>query len=309
MFAVATCAHAQAPIVRHDPSLNQDLPTQTIRTQSRLVNVALNVADEKGAPVGGLTRDDFEVLEDGKPQKIAFFDKESTTPLSIVMAIDTSGSLLRDEHLEKEAAKKFVRALLRDQDELDLMEFSDTVHEIVSFTGDKKRIEEGLNQLERGSATAVFDAIYLASDRLATTSEAAGRRRVLVMITDGGDTVKNGTRYPQAIERAQRAGVMVYSLIVVPIWADAGRNTGGEHALIQMADDTGGKYYYVQDAKDLAPAYAKVSEDLRTQYTVGYYAPDHGHDDSLRTIKIRMKDPALRGKYTLRYRTGYYAKR
>ncbi len=310
LLGTTAIAQAQAPIVRHDPSLNQDLPTQTIRSQSRLVNVALNVVDDKGAPVGGLTRDDFEVLEDNKPQKIAFFDKESKTPLSIVMAIDTSGSLLRDEHLEKEAGKKFIRAILREgiPDELDLMEFSDTVREVVSFTGDKRRVEEGLNELQRGSSTAVFDTIYLASQRLATTSEANGRRRVLVMITDGGDTVKNGTRYMQAIEQAQRAGVMVYSLIVVPIAADAGRNTGGEHALIQMADDTGGKYYYVQDAKDLAPAYAKVSEDLRTQYTVGYYAPDHGRDDSLRTIKIRMKDPALRDKYTLRYRTGYYAK-
>jgi Ca-activated chloride channel family protein len=301
LFALGMSVFAQAPVERGGP-----IPT--LHAQSNLVNVALNVTDEKGIPVPNLTRDDFEIFEDKKPQAIAFFEKESSTPLSIVMAIDTSGSLLRDERLEKDAAKKFVRALLRPQDELDVIEFSDTARELVSFTSDKQRIEEGLNELRRGDATALYDTIYLASQRLETTSEAAGRRRVLVLISDGGDTVKGGT-YAQAIEQAERAGVMVYSLIVVPIASDAGRNTGGEHALIQMSDDTGGKYYYVQDAHDLAPAYAKVSDDLRTQYVLGYYAPQHGADlDSLRTIRIRMKDPALRDRYTLRYRTAYYAR-
>ena len=113
--------------------------------------------------MGGLGRDDFEILEDGRPQKIAIFEKESSTPLSIVLAIDASESVLRDERLEKNAARHFVRALLRDQDELDLMDFADTVREIVPFTNQKKRIESGLNDLQRGDATALYDAIYLAS--------------------------------------------------------------------------------------------------------------------------------------------------
>ena len=278
----------------------------TIKVETRLVNVALNVMDATGAPVGGLTREDFEILEDGKVQKIAVFERETTTPLSIVLAIDTSESVLSNERLEKEAAKRFVNALLREQDELDLMEFSDVVREIVPFTNQKKRIESGINQVQRGEATAVYDAIYLASDRLATTSAADGRRRVVVLITDGGDTVK-GSRYVQAIEQAQRAGAMVYSIIIVPIYADAGRNTAGEHALIQMAKDTGGKYYYANEPKDLEPAFRHVSDDLRTQYLLGYYAPRRGKDDSYRTIKVQMTDEALQGKYDLRYRAGYYA--
>ena len=127
-----------------------------------------------------------------------------------------------------------------------------------------------------------------------------------MLITDGGDTVK-GSQYTQALEQAQRAGAMVYSLIIVPIYADAGRNIAGEHALIQMAEDTGGKYYYVVDPKDLEPAFKHVSDDLRTQYLLGYYAPKRGTDDSYRKIKVRMEDTALREKYGLRYRTGYYA--
>jgi Ca-activated chloride channel family protein len=300
-LVLAAALLPQAPIERRPP------PPQvpTIKVETRLVNVAVNVVDEHGAPVAGFSRDDFEISEDRKPQKIAFFEKESSTPLSIVLAIDASGSVLGNARLEKDAARHFVNALLRDQDELDLMDFADTVREIVPFTNQKKRIEQGLNQLQRGDQTALYDAIYLGSQRLAGTRQDAGRRRVLVLITDGVDT--QGVRYAQALEQAQRAGAMVYSLIIVPVAEDAGRNTGGEHALIQMAADTGGKYYYVEDPKDLEPAFARVSDDLRTQYVLGYYAPQGGHDTSFRAIKVQMKDPALRGRYSLRYRTGYYA--
>ena len=314
---------SQAPVVRRPPAVKgvqapqgaeatqsdqsggqQQVPT--IRVETRLVNVALNVVDAKGAPVSGLGRDDFEILEDGRAQKLAIFEKESSTPLSVVLAIDASESVLRNERLEKNAAKHFVSALLRDQDELALMDFADTVREIVPFTNQKKRIESGLNDLQRGEATALYDAIYLGSQRLEGTSTAGGRRRVLVLITDGGDTVK-GSRYGQAIEEAQRAGAMVYSIIIVPVAADAGRNVGGEHALIQMASDTGGRYYYAEDPKDLEPAFAHVSDDLRTQYVLGYYAPQRGADNSFRKITVRMKDKTLRDKYQLRYRSGYYA--
>ena len=302
----AAGALAQAPIERRAPSTPPDQPVQTIRVETRLVNVALNVVDGKGAPVGGLGKDDLQITEDGRPQKIAVFERESSTPLSIVLAIDASESVLRNERLEKEAAKHFVKALLRDQDELDLMDFADTVREIVPFTNQVKRIGDGLNELQHGDATALYDAIYLAGQRLQGTNGAGGRRRVIVLITDGGDTVK-GSHYTQALEQAQRAGAMVYSIIIVPVYADAGRNTGGEHALIQMAEDTGGKYYYVEDPKDLEPAFRHVSDDLRTQYLVGYYAPQRGKDDSFRRIRISMKDPAQQQKMELRYRTGYYA--
>jgi Ca-activated chloride channel family protein len=305
---VGTQAPKNADDVQDVPIItkSQDGGPSTIRVETRLVNVALNVVDGKGSPVGGLRREDFEILEDGKPQKIAIFERETTTPLSIVLAVDASESVLSSERLEKEAAKHFVNALLREQDELALLEFSDVVRELVPFTNQKKRIEVGLNGIQRGDATALYDAIYLASDRLAATSAADGRRRVVVLITDGGDTVK-GSQYTQALEEAQRAGAMVYSIIIVPIYADAGRNTAGEHALIQMAQDTGGKYYYVVDPKDLEPAFKHVSDDLRTQYLLGYYAPRRGKDASYRTIKVRMTDEALREKYDLRYRAGYYA--
>jgi Ca-activated chloride channel family protein len=304
LMCCATVAAAQqpAPIERHDPGI------PAITVESRLVSVALNVVDEQGAPVPGLTAADFELAEDGKPQKIAHFDRESATPLKIVLAIDSSESVLIDEKLELAAAKSFVKSILRQQDRMDVMDFADSVDEMVAFTNDARRIESGIGHLQHGDATALYDAVYLASQRLGESPSARDERRVIVLITDGDNTTRHGT-YDAAMEQAERAGAMVYALIIVPINSDAGRNTGGEHALIQMSRDTGGKYYYVEDRRDLAPAFQHVSDDLRTQYTVEYYAPQHGGDENgLRQIQLQLKDPALRAKYTLRYRKAYFGK-
>lgn len=306
LFSAAIVASAQkaAPVERRPPT---QAPPETIRVESRLVNVALNVVDEHGAPVPGLTADDFTVTEDGKPQRIAIFEKESATPLSIILALDASESVLSDRNLERDAAKGFLKGLVRTQDRVDLMSFSDRVDEVVSFTNDIHAIDSGIGHIERGEATALYDAVYLASQRLAQAPTVAGERRVVVLITDGENTTRHGS-YDAALEQAQRAGAMIYSLIIVPVAADAGRDEGGEHALIQMAKDTGGKFYYVEDKHDLAPAFAHVSEDLRTQYTLGYYAPQQGTASSgLRQIGVQLKDPALRARDTLRYRTAYYA--
>lgn len=281
-------------------------PVTTIRVQTRLVNVAVNVVDAHDSPVSGFAKESFEVFEDGRLQTIAVFERQASTPLSIVLAIDASETVLTSERLEREAAKHFVKAILRPQDELELMEFSDHVRELVPFTNQPKRIEQGLGAIQRGDETALYDAILRASQELGQTGSDAGRRRVLVLITDGADSAKR-VRYAQAIEQAQRAGAMIYSIIIVPIASDAGRDTGGEHALIQMSEDTGGKYYYVLDPKDLEPAFQHVSDDLRTQYLLGYYAPQRDADNSFRRIRVKLVEPAAAAQDTLRYRTGYYA--
>ncbi len=280
-------------------------PVPDIRVDVRLVNVFVNVTDATGAPVGGLKRDDFTLTEDGKPQRIAVFERESAMPLSIVLAIDTSGSVHHDMRLEQRAAKDFVHALLRPQDELELLEFDENVRERVPFTNSLKRIDYGLGHMQMGAATALYNAIYLASQNLETRPSTPQRRKVIVLITDGGDTVK-GVRYQQAMQQALRGEAMVYSLIIVPIMADAGRDTGGEHALIQMSEDTGGKYYYVEEPDDLDRNFARISEDLRTQYLLGYYPARPELNDDFRSINVRLKDAALQAKYQLRNRSGYY---
>ncbi len=278
------------------------------RVETRLINVPVNVTDAHGVAVPDLQQSDFIVREDGKLQKIALFERESATPLSIEMAVDTSGSVLSQMKTEKEAAKQFARDILREQDEMGLIGFSDESEELVSFTNDPKRIEQGLNHLSKGDDTALYNAIYVASERLGQAKPDAERRRILVLVTDGGDNpIKREMSYSKAIEQAQRAGAAIYPIIIVPILADAGRDVAGEHALIQMANDTGGKYFYVTDREDLKTAFAHLSDALRTQYLLGYYAPRRGKDTSFRRIDVSLTDAAVKASAHLRYRTGYYA--
>jgi Ca-activated chloride channel family protein len=272
------------------------------------VNVPVNVADDHGVAVSGLTQDDFTVKEDGRTQKIAIFERQASTPLSIVMAVDTSGSVFTQFKTEREAAKRFAEQILRPEDEMDLIAFSYDSQEIVPYTSDARRINDGLKSLVKGDDTALYDAVYVASQRLTEARPDATRRRVLVLVTDGGDnTSKKEIGYAKAVAEAQRAGAAIYPIIIVPIMADAGRNVGGEHALIQMAEDTGGKYFYVTEKEDLKAAFAHLSDDLRTQYLLGYYAPRRGLDSSFRRISISLKDPARSASLAVRGRTGYYA--
>ncbi len=221
----------------------------------KLVSVFTNVTDSTGAIVGGLTKEDFAVSEDGRPQRIAIFERQSELPLNLVLAIDTSGSVHKDLPLEQDAARKFVHALLRGQDQISLLEFATDVRQVVPFTNQASRIDRGLASLRGGSATALYDAIYLASENLARqTASGKQGRKVLVLVTDGGDTADTAT-YAEALEKALRGEVMVYSIIDVPIEASAGRDTGGEHALITLAEQTGGKYFYADAAAWTRPSH------------------------------------------------------
>jgi Ca-activated chloride channel family protein len=237
----------------------------------KLVNVFVNVTDRNGVLVGGLTRDDFTLTEDGRPQQIAVFERQSELPLNLTLAIDTSGSVRKDMAEEADAARRFAHAILRPQDQMSLLQFATDVRELTPFTNKVAQIDRGLGQLRGDWATAVYDAIVLGSDRLGPKQG----RKVLIVVSDGDDTAKSST-YAQALEAALRNEVMIYSLIDVPIEASAGRDLGGEHALITLAEQTGGKSYYVSEG-GLDKAFARVSDDLRTQYLMRYLAqcPDY----------------------------------
>ncbi len=261
MAVALLCAAVAAP--QEAPEAEKGTSTPKFHVNVRLVNVFVNVTDANGAPVGGLTKDDFALNEDGVAQKIAYFERETDMPLSLVLAIDTSGSVRKDMAVETRAAKEFLRALLRPADRLDLIDFNSSVREVVPFTADLRHLEWGLDNLDFGPATALYDAIYLGSQNLAPRSG----RKVLVVISDGGNTVKD-VNYPQALDEAIRSEVMVYSLIDLPILNDAGRDTGGEHALMTMSQETGGSTYFAEYG-DLRGAFQQISEDLRTQYLLG----------------------------------------
>ena len=283
-------------------SERQSEPTTTLRVDVNLVNIFVTVTDARGAPVGGLKKENFVVKEDDHEQKIAVFDKESALPLSIALTIDTSLSTRHDLPLEQASAKRFAHAILRPVDALCVYGFSEVVNESTrGYTSDLKRIDEGIDHIRVGAATALFDAMYLVSRAL----EHRKGRKVVVLITDGGDTASK-IDYKEAVRAAEEAEAIVYSIIIVPIESSAGRETGGEHALIQLSDDTGGKYYYATSTGDLDEAFRKISDELRTQYLLAYYPSQRASFSEFRRIEVKVAGLPEAAAYRVRHRAGYY---
>ena len=279
-------------------------PETTLKVDVKLVNVFVTVTDARGGPVSNLQKENFVLKEDGQEQRIAIFSRESALPLSIILAVDTSLSTRKDLPLELISARKFVHAIVRPQDGLSLYKFSEEVSELVPFTSDIKKIDAGIDRVRNGAATALYDAVFLGSQAL---SRRQGRK-VMVVITDGGDTVSQ-VNYKEALRAAQEAEAIVYSVIIVPIEADAGRDTGGEHALIQISADTGGKYYYAMSAAQLDDAFQKISDELRTQYLLAYYPTQRFSDAEFRQLKIDLANAPAGGPFQSHYRAGYYTRK
>ena len=179
----ATGASRAAKPASSDVSKNNDAPDSTSAAQGsgttlkvdvKLVNVFVTVTDEHGAPVAGLKKENFGLLEDGKSQVISVFDKESALPLSIVLDIDTSLSTRKDMPLELASARRFAHAILRPVDALSLYGFSEIVSEVVPFTSDLKAIDRGVDRVHPGSATALYDALYLGAQALETAEGQKG---------------------------------------------------------------------------------------------------------------------------------------
>jgi Ca-activated chloride channel family protein len=297
---------SQTPPASGDQSApSPDDAATTFRVNVKLVNVFATVTDNAGAPVASLKQDDFQIFEDGVPQKIAVFARESELPLSIVLAVDTSLSTKSDQKLELESARRFSKAILRPIDGVSLFEFSEIVDQLTPFTSDLRVLDKGIGRVRTGAATALYDMLYLGADAL---MQRRGRK-VMVVITDGGDTMSK-ISYQEAVREAQEAEAIVYSIIIVPIENSAGRDTGGEHALIQLSRDTGGKYYYASGLEQLDGAFHKISEELRTQYLIAYYPSPRLADSDFRKIEVKVvpntQDYPNPSELQVRTRAGYY---
>lgn len=290
------------PPARTSGQQDRQKPDTTIQVDVNLINVFVTVTDQHGAPVGGLTKDNFILKEDGRPQVIKVFDRESELPLSIALAIDTSLSTRQDLPLERASAKRFAHEIIRPVDALSVYSFSEFVHEAgMGYSSDLKRIDESIDHVHVGAATALYDAIYLASGAL----DHRKGRKVLVLITDGGDTISK-VDYKQAVRAAEEAEALVYSIIVVPIENSAGREIGGEHALIQLSEDTGGKYYYATSTAQLDEAFHKISDELRTQYLLAYYPSQKTSFSDFRRIEVEIGGVPDAANFRVRHRAGYY---
>lgn len=305
------------------------VPGESLRVHVDLVNVPVTVLDAKGRPVTGLRREDFALTEDGHPEAIRVFQANAARPLSVVLAIDASVSVRKELPLAKQAAYEFVRSLLQGEegvnpsspticaksaqrmghpseyfDRVEVLEFSGEVTRVVPFTGNRRAVDRGLHSLHADGPTALYAAIARAAKDLGKNRG----RKIILVVSDGSNSVA-GVDYEQARAAALRAQASIESVILVPIEANAGRDLGGEHALIQLARDTGGQYFYADSINLLQDAMTRLSLGLRSEYLLGYYPAQTGNLDRVgfRRIQLQMTNPAWNKMYHLQYRTGYYA--
>jgi Ca-activated chloride channel family protein len=274
----------------------------TFRHDVTLVRLLVGVKNQAGEVIGTIGQDEFEVYDCGVKQDIAVFDRQSTQPLSVAVMVDASGSTLKDIHYETTSIGKFFKALLREgnpRDTAALYSFNYDVHELHTFTRDMNRLESQLRLIKPSAGTSLYDAVHLVGHAV----QGREGRRVMVIVSDGGDTT-SFYKFQDAMDAAQKADALVYPIIVVPIENDAGRNIGGEHALMQFASNTGGRVFYPSDAAGLDRAFGEILLDLRTQYMLGYYPKNLPKDaERFHKVAVHVKRPDLR----VSTRSGYYS--
>ena len=285
------------------PSCFAQENSTTFHVDVKLVTVIATVKNMSGLPVGDLEREDFAVLVDGVEQPIAVFERQTDRPLSVVLLFDSSPSVAKELKFEQEAAVRFVRNLLgpgaHAADRIAVYRFSDYVDEVQGFTASAPLLEKAVLSIRTHGGTSMYDALYLAGQKL----EKREGRKVIVIITDGGDTTST-IRFAQALEGVQLADAVVYSIIVVPITSDAGRNLGGENALKTLSASTGGFAVLQYSERDLDHTFRQIERDLRLQYVIGFYprgippGPERFHH-----IELKVNRPGAR----VLARTGYFS--
>jgi Ca-activated chloride channel family protein len=272
----------------------------TFRVDVKLVRMLATVKDNTGKPVGGLNKEHFSVFDNGIPQKIALFERHTAQPLSVGILLDISGSTAKEMKYQTDAVERFVKALFGEgnpEDRAALYTFKWDVTRSVSWTRNPERFSDAVKRLRAEAGTSMYDAILLASEDVA---ERDGRH-VLVIVTDGGDTVSS-TSYQKALQAAHAADAVLYPILTVPITNDPGRNVGGENALTTMAATTGGRVF-APGISGLDEAFSDILRDLRTQYLIGYYPRAVPRTkDRFHRLTITVNRPDLH----VVTRTGYY---
>jgi Ca-activated chloride channel family protein len=248
-----------------------------------------------------LDAQDFSIFDSGVPQTISVFERNTAFPLSVSVLIDTSGSTAKDLRYEVTSVGKFLKTLLGEgnpKDAAALYAFNDSVTLLSSFTRREARLNGAMQNIHADGGTSFYDAISLASDGLRDREG----RHVIVVVTDGGDTTSR-LKYKEALEAAHRAEATLYPILVVPITNDAGRNTGGEHALETLASGTGGRVFQPSIGAQLDKAFSDIIRDLRTQYLIGYYPRNLPADAPVfHLVRVETARKDLRAQT----RTGYY---
>jgi Ca-activated chloride channel family protein len=272
-----------------------------------LVNVIVSVTDAGGRPVAGLPREAFAITEEGQPQAVEIFEPETQLPLDLALMIDTSLSALKELEFEKEASVRFIRRVVRPGDGLSVYGFSDTVDQYTAFTSNLAQLESGVRRIAPGGGTSLYDAVYLGGRGM--LRRPAGRRRVIVLVTDAGETTSSAT-FEDARHAALMSEVMLYTIVTQPVKSDAGRNLAGEHALATITDATGGAMFTAEDLNQLDALFEEINRELRTQYRLAYYPKPTPPPRTMRNLAVKVVagaadrgDPA---RYVVRHRKVYF---
>lgn len=303
-LAMAVAASLAIPTIPQEPAQGPAL-----KKSVNLVNLFSTVRDKNKRIVGDLKQEDFKVHEDNQEQKIAFFSKEVTLPITLGLLIDTSGSEQNRLGAEQAAASRFLERVMRKGDMAMVISFDLDVDLLADFTDDRAQIERAINKARIGAVsggvvtpgtipsntggTHFYDAVFLAcNDKLVTE---AGRK-ALVIITDAEDQGSK-LRLEEAIEAAQRTDTVVHVLFVHD-WG-----YGRSDVARKLSEETGGRTIDVSSEKKLNDAFDQISEELRSQYTLGYYPSNTAKDGRFR--KVRVETPNK--DYKILTRKGYYA--
>jgi len=271
----------------------------TLKVDVSLVNVPFLVTDAQGRFMPGLSKEDFAVEEDGRKQDIQSFSRENSLPLSIGMLIDTSPSVSRVFDDEKETATNFLDTTLRRGDSAFVIGFSREVTLVEDFTDNRQKLRDAIQSLFTQAGTSVYDAIYLACNEV---FKSEGGRKTIILISDGEDTTSK-VRLSEAMTVAEKSEAVIYSISNRVGGFFNVRGTGNPEALRRLSAESGGTVYFVAGRSDLTEVFDEISEELRSQYSLGYVSTNTVKDGKYRSIRIIPKNAA----YKARGRSGYYA--
>lgn len=262
-----------------------------------LVTVFASVLDGKNRPAPDLPRDAFHIYEEGVEQKIEIFEPEASQPLDLALMIDSSMSTRTEFALEQDAAAKFIRQVLRPKDKLSVFSFDENVTQESNFSDNIRLLQSAVRRIPEGTGTSIYDAVFFGARSL--EKEGDGRRRVIILVTDGGETTSR-TDFEAARKEAVRSGALLYSIILRPVKNENGRNTAGEHAIETITDSTGGALFFPDSIQELSIIFSRIDQELRTQYRLCYYPNPKGPPNTYRTISMTVL-----GGYKVRHRKTY----
>jgi len=272
-----------------------------IRFDVTRVSLLFTVSDKKGRFITDLTKDEFEIVENKKPQTISEFTAESDLPLRLAILIDTSNSIRERFKFQQEAATTFIETVIRHGRDRAMLVSFDTSAELVSdLTDDTQKLAGAVRDLRPGGGTALYDAIFFACrDKLMKEQPPEKFRRAMVLLSDGEDNQSHWTR-DQALEMAQKADVVIYTISTNISHID----TEGDKILRYFAQETGGSAFFPFKASDLAQSFENIANELRHQY-IALYRPEPLRADGLyHNLEIKVKN---RKDLIVRARHGYYA--